>query len=214
MEVLASCSLERSKGVTGSLFIQDSEGKGHHKVLLNVVVDDESEEQVFSEVGNNVKCVTFAGSTKATHCPEGMQGRVFNQYTLSEIHSGLGEDIEGVVTLVKLPDDYSHMLTLKKLCETREDIRVIGGNLLSIEGVRIGRYKGKRPLVCKGIYDSFIEIDLDSPDADVREKIKKAGAVTEKSGEKKSKDRVQVEKKPNKRVVAFNTMFGGGEEDF
>lgn len=214
MELLASCSLERSKTFNGSLSIPDEDGKTMHKVSLNVVVGDEPEDEVFASVNKLAKCITFVGKNKATKCPLGMEGRVFNEYMLEELNSFNPEPIEGITVLVRLPDDYSHMLTLKMLCDTRKDIRVIGGKLLNIEGVRIGRFDSNKPVVCNGVYDSFIEADIDDLEG-IKEKIKKVKVVEVKEKkDREKKEKAQSEKKISKKVEAFKNMFGDGGESF
>lgn len=214
MELLASCSLEKSRTFNGSLSIPDDDGKTMHRVSLNVVVGDESEDEVFAGVNKLAKCITFAGNTKATKCPMGLEGKVFNEYSLEEFRDSNSEPVSGVVTLVRLPDDFSHMLTLKTLCIGREDIRLIGGKLLNIEGVRIGRFDGNKPVVCNGVYDSFLEVDIDNLEG-IKEKIKKVKVVEVKEKKaKEKKDKAPAEKKVSKKVVAFNSMFGGEGEEF
>lgn len=208
MELLASCSLERSKTFNGKLSVTDENGKDI-RVSLNVVVGDESESEVFSILKGGEKCVTFAGSTKATSCPMGYEGKVFNEYTLEDVSAI--KDTKGIVNLVRLPDDYCNMQELKTLCEGNPSIRVIGGKLLNIEGVRIGRFDSNKPVVCCGVYDTFIESDIDDLDG-IKEKIKKVKVSEVK--EKKAKEKVPAEKKTSKKVEAFKNMFGGGSESF
>ena len=214
MELLASCSLERSKQYNGTLSIPAEDGIHSHKLSLNVVIGDENEDEVFANVNKIAKCITFSGNTKATKCPDGFKGKIFNEYSLEDITAGNVDSVDGVVTLVRLADDYSNMLVLKKLCENREDIRVIGGKLLNIEGVRIGRYDSNKPVVCNGVYDAFIEVDIDDQEG-IQEKIKKVkvAEVKEKKVREK-KEKAPAEKKVSKKVVAFNSMFGGSGEDF
>lgn len=214
MELLASCSLDRSKTFNGSLTIPDEDGKTMHKVSLNVVVGDETEDEVFSSINKLAKCITFVGKNKATKCPEGYKGKVFNEYSLEEFHGSNLEPIDGVINLIRLPNNYSHMLTLKMLCAGRDDVRVIGGNLLNIDGVRIGRFDSNKPTVCNGVYDTFIEADIDDLEG-IKEKIKKVKVVEVKEKKaKEKKEKAPAEKKVSKKVVAFNSMFGGGGEEF
>lgn len=214
MELLASCSLEKSRTFNGSLSIPDDDGKTMHRVSLNVVVGDESEDEVFAGINKLAKCITFKGDTKATKCPIGLEGKVFNEYTIMEMATRVVESIDGVTTLVRVPDDYFDMLTLKRLCDSRHDVRIIGGKLLNIEGVRIGRFDGNKPVVCNGVYDSFLEVDIDDLEG-IKEKIKKVKVVEVKEKKaKEKKDKAPAEKKVSKKVVAFNSMFGGEGEEF
>lgn len=224
MVLLASCDLEKSKTFNGKLVLPNEDKKSPDRVLLNVVVDGENCDDVFTGLSGAEKCVTFIGERKATYCPSNLSGNVFNQYSLEDLKNGKISSVLGIVDLVKLPDDYSDMRSLLGYCKEYPSVRFIGGNLLNIEGVRVGRYgfaDGKAPCVFKDMYDTFLEVDLNDLSG-LQEKVKKARSKAEKlkkeskssgkkrgSGEKKPK-----EKKPVKRVEAFNSMFGGSEEDF
>ena len=217
MELLASCSLEKSKTFNGKLALPNEDKKSPDKVFLNVVVMDESGDVVFPSLSGNEKCVTFVG-TKATYCPTGMEGNVFNQYELEDLVNGRIKPVMNVVDLVQLPKDFCDMRMLKGFCSKYPSVRFIGGNLLRVDGVRIGRYdKGKdkmSPVMCD-MYDTFVEVDLDDLSG-LQEIVNKTRVKAEKVGkEKKEKIKKEPrEKKVPKRVEAFNNMFGLAEVEF
>lgn len=211
MELLANCSLERSKTFNGKLSVEDEDGKDI-RVSLNVVVDKESEDEIFSGLSGIEKCVTFVGN-KATRCPKGLEGKVFNEYSLDTYLDK--KDVDGVVNLLRVPNGFCDMKTLKGICVADSSIRVIGGKLLNIEGVRIGRFDSTKPVVCDGVYDTFIEADIDDLNG-IKEKVKKAKSseVKEKKSHSSKSSKGTVEKKTSKKVEAFKNMFGDGGESF
>lgn len=211
MELLASCSLERSKSFNGKLSVEGEDGKDI-RVSLNIVVGDESEGEVFKGLTGNEKCITFVDK-KATVCPKGFEGKVFNEYSL-DTYKGK-QDVEGVVNLLRVPDGYCDMYTLKGICDEDPNIRIIGGKLLNIDGVRIGRFDSVKPVVCDGVYDTFIEANIDDL-SDIKEKVKKAktSEVKEKKPHSAKANKGTTEKKTSKKVEAFKNMFGDGGESF
>lgn len=203
MELLASCTVERANSFNGKLSVSDEEGKDI-KVSLNVLVDD-----VMPVSFSNVKCITAGIGGKVVGL-ENAPVPVFYECALGdEIPQGIGGTV-----LVRLPEGYCNMLEAKELCDKYPNVRVIGGNLLNIDGVRIGRFDGNKPVVCNGVYDTFIESGIDDLEG-IKEKVKKAKVVEVKEKKVREKSsKAPAEKKISKRVVAFNNMFGSEEEDF
>lgn len=223
MQLLASCSIEQSKTFNGKLVIPNEDQKKPDKVFLNIVVEDGSTE-VFSVLSGNEKCVTFKGK-QPDFCPKELSGKVFYETSLEDFQQGY-ERVEDITTLVRLPEGYSNMKQLVDWCKEYESIRFIGGNLLAVEGVRIGRFdegKDKMLPVFNGIYDSFVEVDLNDLDG-LQEIVKKTRKRAEgqdgetkksksKSGRVTSKEKAPA-KKP-KRLEAFQSLFSSeGEDDF
>jgi hypothetical protein len=216
MEILASCSVEESLQYKGKLQIESEDGKVD-KVVLNIVVDN-GDTSILKNLNSNIKCVTFKNISKEdlkdVDIPE---GRVFNEVEY-ESHM-LVPRIDNVTTLIRLPDRYSDMREAKSLCSRGENTRVIGGNLLNIEGVKIGRYdsgKDKGSPVYNGIYDQFLEVDLKDL-GNISEKVKKARKkLSSPEGSKKSTSskKVKVVAKKNNISKSFTTLFGSEEEDF
>ena len=219
MEILASCSLEESQSFNGKLSVAGTSDK----VSLNVLVTDESESDVFDRVGSNVKFITFVGK-KATYCPTGLEGRVFNQYSFQDLENGSISPSMGVTDLVALDSDFCNMKVLSEYCEKYPSVRFIGGNLLQVDGVRIGRVsegREKLPIVLDGVYDSFVEVNLNDLEG-VSEKVSKAKRGLEissegkkrggsKGGSKTSKE--PKEKKVSKRAQSLAMFLNNDEEE-
>lgn len=216
MEILASCSVEESLQYKGKLQIENEDGKVD-KVVLNIVVDN-GDTSILKNLNSNIKCVTFKNISeedlKGIDIPE---GKVFNEVEYEPYM--IVPRIDGVTTLIRLPDGYSDMREAKSLCGRGENTRVIGGNLLNIEGVKIGRYdlgKDKGSPVYNGIYDQFLEVDLKDL-GNISEKVKKARKkLSSSEGSKKStgSKKQKVVAKKNNISKSFTTLFGSEEEDF
>lgn len=217
MQILASCNLEQaSEFGQGKLSIPTEEGKSD-RVMLNICVED-GDTSVYQKLTGNEKCVTFIG-TPADFCPTSMQGKVYNEVTIEELAKT--PQVKGITTLVRLGDDFPtsscNMLTLAMLSSKRDDVRFIGGKILNIPEVRIGRYNvGKeKSSVYDEYYDNFIEVDLSDLDG-VQEKVKKVRAKLEKVTKTKvSKrgSRIKKEKKVSKRKESFQKLFSSNEEE-
>jgi hypothetical protein len=224
MDFLASCSVEESKQYSGKLVVPSEDGGKPGKLMLNVVYDHGTVEDT-KVIGGNVKCVTFIGDMigfdKVTF--EGIPEGVFHEVPLSEFSVNTTPKYPGVITLVRLPDGYADMRAVYDMCQAREDVRVIGGNLLGIDGVRIGRFdsgKSKLSPVYSEMYDSFLEVSL-SEVGDVTElarkakKVAKAASDTGKEKKAKSKgDGVKAAPKGSTAKISnsFSSLFGGSSE--
>lgn len=213
MNILASCSLEESQKYTGVLSIprEDNPNKVD-KVFINVVIED-GDTSILNNLRDNIKCVTFRGDVDFSNV-EIPENKVF-------LESNFGDDIKeypGVINLVRLPNDYCNMRAVYDLCQSYENVRVIGGNLLNIEGVRIGRYdagKEKGSSVYKDVYDQFVEIPISELD-NIQEVIKKAKRKLDDGTVKEKKIKVKKEKpQKNKGLVqSFNNLFDTAVEEF
>lgn len=217
MDILASCTIQESIEYKGKLLIENEDGSKPDKVLLNLIVDD-TDIGKLSSLNVNTKCITYIGNNfeKIKDSIKVPIEKVFIEkpYTKGmEINSP-----SNMVTLIRLPEGFSDMREVKRLCSFGENIRVIGGNLLDIEGVRIGRYdnKGTKDIVFNGIYDRFFEIPLNDISSNLKE-IKKArkklnDITINNKGSKKAK--VSKPKPFNKMVKALSSLFNDSEEDF
>lgn len=214
MEILASCSLAEVMQYSGKLQIENEDGGKPDKVSLNVVVED-NDISVLDKIGSNVKCVTFKNLEGSI--PERYKGKVFNEVAYEP--NMYVRDMEGVTTIIRLPEGYSDMREVKSLCGRGENIRVIGGNLLNIDGVKIGRYdtgKDKGSPVYNGIYDQFLEVDLKDL-GNISEKVRKARKKINSANESKnskSPKKAKVVSKKNDISKSFTALFGSEEEDF
>ena len=214
LDILAGCSISESMGFSGRLTLP-GEGKSTNKVYLNVEVRESSLEG-FESLSDNVRCISFYNDFRVSVCPAGWEGNVFNIYSIEEALDGGINPVEGVIDLVELPNGYCDMRTLAGLCTRYPSVRVVGGNLLAVEGVRIGRYeRGKERMspVFDCVYDTFVETSLNDLSG-IEEKVRKAkssiSSLEKKGGKKKSNDAPKV----SKRVKAFSDMFGEDEVEF
>lgn len=229
MELLASCSLEQARGFNGKLVIPNEDSKRPDKVYLNVEYSesDGSTEQFLERVSeldkSLVKCVSFPEKYAGVLVSEDWKGRVFVYTTLDTVVQGVNyPESDGVISLIRLDEDYpseKYIPTLRDLarvCENHPNVRFIGGNLLGVEGLRIGRFdngKDKMPPVFKDIYDTFVEVRLDDLEG-LTEIVKKTRKKAESGEGGKKKPRVAKAKKPKRQVEAFMTLFGEEEEEF
>lgn len=163
---LAECSYEDAIKYRGRLVtVPNEEGEKPINVLLNIVTDNPDE--VLSNGVGIAKCVTT--KVKPTVCPEKMKGNVFYEVAYEDFN-GVDELPDGVVVLVRLPEDFCDMRKAEEIClgnEAYDDVdakvRLVGGNLLEISTVAIGRYnegKEKMSAVFNGVYDIFKEVKL------------------------------------------------------
>lgn len=209
MILLASCTPEQCNNFNGKLVIPNEDNKKPDKVLLNVILEKGQ------SIPKNAYCVTYKGKEVGDILPE----KTFMEVPFDELESV--EPVDGVVTLVRLPEEYCNMRELLNICSSRPDVRFIGGNLLGIDGVRIGRFddgKEKMSPVFKDIYDSFVEVDLGDLDG-LQEIVKKTRKKAESTGEKKSKKASKdgnktPAKKKNSKIEVFGKLFGGNCEEF
>lgn len=219
MKFLASATCEEAMSFTGKLVIpnEDSEMKPH-QVLLNIVTDNDS---VFSSLTRQVHCITFKSHVPET-VPEGYSGKVFCEVSISELEST--EVPEGATLLVRLDKDYCNMRELYDYSTKYPNARFIGGNLLGIPGVKIGRFdSSKKPVVCNEVYDDFVEVKLSELDnlqeivKQVKVKLVDGEEVVSKrrKGDKKAKTKKTAKpSKATKKVAVFSSLFGSDSVDF
>lgn len=210
MEILASCTLEESKKYAGKLVVQD-ENEKPVKVSLNIVSDGSIESK---DLGPNVKTVTFIGDDwQLASRKDGVS--YFHEVPLGKEP----KLVEGIIPLIRVPDGYSNMMELSDVCNKIPNSRLIGGNLLAVEGVRIGRFDDEKKLypVYNGIYDNFIESNL-SEIGNLTEVMKKARKKLGSSdAKKKGKSTTKAASKPKKSSMvakSFTSLFSDsdGEE--
>lgn len=233
MELLASCNLEQAKGFNGKLVIPNEDERHPDKVYLNIEYhpEDGSEEEFFKKVSDLnkslVRCISFPSNEVSLKVPKEWEGRVFIYTDVDTLMDPNYVEIENAISLVHLDADFpssKYKLNLKdlvKICENNSSVRFMGGNLLKVEGLRIGRFdegKEKMSPVFKDIYDSFVEVSLNDLDGlkEIVSKTRKKAERSETSGTKKAKVRSPKSQKSSKskRAEAAFKLFGGMEEDF
>lgn len=172
MIYLANCSRSEAAELKGTLFeIEERVSaktknitRRKHRVLVNV--ETKNIVSALEDGLGNAQMVTT--SKTVPYCPGGMQGRVFQRVPLDELDM-LGKVPTGVVILVEMPDGFSDMREALRICRELPEARLIGGKLLGIEGVRIGRFDEgdlegvkftDKRVFFEGSYDPFVEVDL------------------------------------------------------
>lgn len=214
MKFLASASCDEALTHSGRLVLPAEDGKKPHKVTLNVIAEDES---VFQKVSGNEEFITFKGYIPK-FVPTSFEGKVFYETSLEEVENNKSAFCRGLTPLVRLDTDFCDMRRLYNCSQANPSVRYIGGNLLSIPGIKIGRFDSdKKPVVCNGVYDDFIEVNLSDLN-NIQEIVKKVKVKIVDGEEVVSKrrkgDKKPKEKKVNKRVSAFGSMFGSESVDF
>lgn len=223
MDFLASCSLEESQQYTGKLVIPAEDGGKPGKVMLNIVCSG-GDRSLLKAVGGNVKCITYVGDMHGFNEEsfEDVPAGVFHEVNLSDFSVEDTPCYTGVTTLIRLPNGYCDMRNVHSICSKRPDVRVIGGNLLAVDGVRVGRFEGGKDKIApvfNGVYDSFLEVSLGEL-GDVTELVKKA-KKTMKSVSDESKPRKKKEKssestpkrKVNSIANAFSCLFSESDAE-
>ena len=223
MDFLASCSLEESQQYSGKLVIPAEDGGKPGKVMLNIVCEG-GDRSLLKSIGGNVKCITYIGEMFGfdEESFDDMPQGVFHEVELDDFGVETTPQYDGVVTLVRVPDGYCDMRNLYNICKARSDVRVIGGNLLAVEGVRVGRFEGGKDKIApvfNGVYDSFLEVGL-SELGDVTELVKKAKKkMKDASDEKKPRKKKEKssestpKRKENKIVKSFGCLFSNSDEE-
>lgn len=214
MEVLASCSYEESLKFDGKLQIPTDGVSKPDKVSLNVVVTN-GDTSILNKLPVNVKCVTFVGKVDLGGVTD---KRVFREISINDELDDILED-SSVPILVRVGEDFSDMRKALDLCSKNKKVRIIGGNLLQIDGVRIGRYdlgKNGNAVVYNGVYDQFLELPL-AEIGDLQEVVRKArnkldSAVTEPKAKKPKSEKAPSRK--SELGKTFSSLFEGEEEEF
>lgn len=219
MKFLASATCEEALSYKGKLVIpNEEEGKKPHQVLLNIVAEDES---VFSELSCPVQSITFMGNPPS-FVPTNYENKVFCETSLEGIKNISFPS--KVIPLVRLEPDFSDMRAIYNCSKEYPTARFIGGNILGIPDLKIGRFDSThKPIVCHGVYDDFIEVQLSELD-NLQEVVKKV-KIKVVDGEEVVSKRRKGDKKPkakkaskgnkvNKKVAVFSSLFGSETVEF
>lgn len=220
MEILASCSYEESIKFDGKLVVEGEEGSKPDKVSLNIVIENGGT-SILSTIKPCVKCITLHSGVEIGSEVIDCKTDIFVEVPLEEaLQNGIEEyKQDGITILIRTSEGYSDMRVLKGLCEKYENVRVIGGNFLNIDGVRIGRYdigKDKGSSVYNGIYDQFLEIPL-SEIGNLKDVVKKARKKLNSPSDSKQGSSAKVKKVVSKKSdisKSFSTLFSGVSEEF
>lgn len=217
MLIVASCSLSEAVEVNGRLVTVDEEGNKSDRVLLNVKIsesDTDVPEMLKKIPKGTVKFFTVDSDiTMNTDLP------VFRSYTLEDaLENGMKTEY---IPLVNVGDDFPNanvnMRTLYELSLSHPGVRFIGGRLLALNGISIGRFdegKSKMSVNYSDVYDNFLEVKL-SEIGNLKEIVKKSRKKLEDAEDKPKKKKASKEHKPgkaSKRVAAFSNLFSDVEE--
>lgn len=199
--LLASCSYEESKKYNSKLVLDDEDTsdtkKKREEVLLNIVTDNPDE--VLSNSLGVVKCIT--SNVSPTFCPSSLKGNVFRLYNYGDDLSFVDKEVDGVIPILILPKGFSDMRKIYNISIKYPSIRFMGGNLLGIPGIKIGRYdegKDKMSASFNGVYDIFKEVLLKD--------IKVQRVVS------KGKSSSSVSKSTSKKLETFSKFFNTSNE--
>lgn len=217
MLIVASCSLSEAVEANGKLVTVDEEGNKSDRVLLNVEIsesDTDVPEMLKKIPKGTVKFFTVDSDiTVDTDLP------VFRSYTLKDVlENGMKTEY---IPLVNVGDDFpnanANMRTLYELSLSHPGVRFIGGRLLALNGISIGRFdegKSKMSVNYSDVYDNFLEVKL-SEIGNLKKIVKKSRKKLEDAEDKPKKKKASKEHKPgkaSKRVAAFSNLFSDVEE--
>lgn len=228
MDLLASCSVDEALSFEGRLVLPNEDSKKPNRVYLNVVVGSDcsySNEEVFeklSSVDKNVlKSITFMvdEGRLAKDIPDAFNEKVFNEYP-NELFLSSNTDPEeysDIVKLVRVDKDFSDMRYVLNSCKQDKNVRFIGGKLLNIGGVRIGRFdsgKEKMSPYFEDMYDNFVEVELNNLEGiqEIVKKVRKKAKELEGNSKDKKVSKSKSPRKP-KRLEVFNSLFADNNED-
>ena len=162
-----------------------------------------------------IKCLTISESVSSV--PSNLKGRVFRVYKYNSLEGSTLSNPEGVIPLIELPDGFCDMREVYAIAMKHDGVRFIGGNLLEIPGINIGRFddgKDKMSAVYNGVYDIFREVDFSSIEVkEVLPKTKSSGTIKRSSAKKSS----TVSKKStpkSRKSESFSKLFGGSGCEF
>ena len=217
MLIVASCSLSEAVEVNGRLVTVDEEGNKSDRVLLNVEIS-ESDTDV-PEMLKKIPKGTVKFFTVDSDIAVNTDLPVFRSYTLKDaLEKGMKTEY---IPLVNVGEDFPNanvnMRTLYELSLSHPGVRFIGGRLLALNGISVGRFdegKSKMSVNYSDVYDNFLEVKLSEID-NLKEIVKKSRKKLEDAEDKPKKKKVSKEHKPgkaSKRVAAFSNLFSDVEE--
>lgn len=225
--LLAKCKdISKIVGYKGKLVLDDEDGGKSEEVLLNIVLDEENTsggiEEALKDISikgiKNVMCYTITKGVGSI--PESLHGMVFRLHKYNNYfdYSILDENPMGVIPLVELPSGFCDMRIVYDIAMKYPNVRFIGGNLLEIPNINIGRFdKGKEKMsaVFNGVYDYFTEVDFDNIKVkEVMSKLKTKSGTTIKKSSKSSAPKVSKPSVKDRKSESFSRLFGGSGCEF
>lgn len=210
--ILATCRLEEYRTLDGRVTCEGERVLFDLEFTVSEFLENRS---VLDDTG--VWCVTVVGWDGIEKLPdlvsEKWKDRVYVSGRLGDVERSVNLP-SGYIFYVKLENGYSNMKELYDVCKKYPNVRVTGGKLLLIDGVRVGRTdegKDKLNVYMEESYDNFLEVKYSElTDVTViRSKLKK---YDNQSSEKKQKPKSTS--KPSVIAGSFSSLFGGEDVDF
>lgn len=215
--ILASCSVDKAiEKCDASLSV------GNEKVFLDVEVVEENLNRALTLLlkSKSVKTVTieggYSGGKLGVEIPAGKA--VFAVSDYPEVYD-VGS--LGIKALVQLDSNFCNMKELYDLTKKypNTEIHFVGGKLLEIPGIHIGRFdegKEKMSSYFDEVYDAFLEIPLDElKDVEViRSKLSKKTLALLNGEDVDSEPKARKAKAVPKLREAFSSLFGEESVEF
>ena len=220
--VVAECSLEKARECSGKLL------SGDEKVLLNIVVtkvEDIISAFNYKNEVKNVKYVTVRNIKNFSELPSlvgadisSEEGSgVFFESKYGDLSADTLRDItdRGYTCLVRTSGNHTELETptlrdIYNLCSEVRNLRVIGGTLVELPGIRIGLSDAGRDKlggIYKDTYDNFLCVDIADLDnlEVIKSKFSKKASSSEPNAPKPPKPpkapKEPKEKKPSKKEI-------------
>lgn len=218
MKIIADCSYEDARKYKGKLNIELEDGKtANVKLAVECASLEEYEEIKGNKAVEYLDCLF--------DLPEGyaVEKKTFRKYSLDDKDKIEASEVEGVIPLLKLPEDFADMYLLSEKSKEVEGLRLLGGKLLGIEDVRIGREdvedKNKKlGIFYDGVYDLFQEVNLSELE-NLNEIVSKRSerlekALTDKEFKAKNRKPKKAGKSGlSKKITAFEKLFSSDKEE-
>lgn len=215
--ILASCSVDRAvEKCDASLSV------GNEKVFLDVEVTEENLNRALTLLSKSksVKTVTieggYTGGKLGIEIPSGKA--IFAVSDYPEVYD-VGQ--MGIKALVRLESNFCDMKALYDMAVKypNTEIHFMGGKLLEIPGIHIGRFdegKEKMSSYFHEVYDSFLEIPFDElQDVEViRSKLSKKTLALLNGEDADSEPKARKAKAVPKLREAFSSLFGEESVEF
>ena len=150
MSVIVKTDLKKYEQYANANVKADIDGKGH-KVLFEIVCDEVTVRECVSAAkqNSNILFVNYQGditdtsylnlnklvTSGANVCKCCCYGCNIDE---SDVERALQEVPDGVSPVIELPDEYSNLEFIWRMCKKYPRVRFIGGDLLGVDGVRLG----------------------------------------------------------------------------
>ena len=145
MAVIVKTSFDNAKQYKGK-GVYTKIGNKKHNVYFKVIVDDFSIEEALNTNDSNIIMYDYQGMTsnpvylgiEETNSYIAKTYENGNNITETDIIAVINEVPNGVVPIIKLPDDYKDFEFICKMCDKYSRLRFCGGCMFCAVGCRIG----------------------------------------------------------------------------